>query len=349
MSNVYANSREISAKKDANKSVCAMPDVCLSPPSPPAGPIPIPYPNTATASDTSEGSKTVKIGGQEVGLKNKSNYKESKGNEAATRSLGMGVVTHTIQGKMKHAAWSMDIKIEGENVIRHMDLTTHNHINQPNIAITLDAAKVTAGEMPEPQCEALKKKREAAEKSDLKKGKVQPRETMAAARYEDPTGATRLIKGVSHPNAMIKSSVTNGYCGEYSGKDWPMEMFKDKNGKMKPKLAKGPVHMACEKNKQEHDPSSIGHAESRIIEDIIFAAAKRGVSMPPGPVGSLKLSINYPHSDPKQANLPCSQCKKLICEAQACGLDVTICDGKEEKRPKCSEDGKWQGLEPVHK
>ena len=48
--------------------------------------------------------------------------------EAATKSLGMGVVTHTIQGKMVHAAWSMDVKAEGANVIRHMDMTTHNHM-----------------------------------------------------------------------------------------------------------------------------------------------------------------------------------------------------------------------------
>src|SRR5688572_855418 len=123
---------EISAKKDDNKSICAMPDVCLSPPSPPAGPLPIPYPNTAMSSDTSDGSKTVKIGGDEAGLKNASHYKKSSGDEAATKTLGMGVVTHTIQGKMKHAAWSMDVKFEGKNVIRHMDLTTHNHMNSNN-------------------------------------------------------------------------------------------------------------------------------------------------------------------------------------------------------------------------
>ena len=126
--NVFANGREISAKKDDNKSICAMPDVCLSPPSPPAGPIPIPYPNTAQGSDTSGGSKTVKIGGDEAGLKNSSDYKKSMGDEAATKGLGMGVVTHTIQDKMSHAAWSMDVKFEGANVIRHMDMTTHNHM-----------------------------------------------------------------------------------------------------------------------------------------------------------------------------------------------------------------------------
>src|SRR5215470_11964071 len=127
--NVFANGREISCKKDDNKSIAAMADVCLSPPTPPAGPVPIPYPNTAQASDTSEGSKTVKIGGDEVGKKNSSNYKKSTGDEAATKTLGMGVVTHTIQGKMKHSAWSMDVKIEGANAIRHMDMTTHNHMN----------------------------------------------------------------------------------------------------------------------------------------------------------------------------------------------------------------------------
>src|SRR4051794_27589157 len=96
--NVFANGMEISGKKDDNKAIASMPDVCLSPPSPPAGPVPIPYPNTSQASDTSDGSKTVKIGDDEVGLKNASIYKKSTGDEAATKSLGMGVVSHNITG-----------------------------------------------------------------------------------------------------------------------------------------------------------------------------------------------------------------------------------------------------------
>lgn len=126
--NVFANGRGISSKANANKSLAAMPDVCLSPPSPPAGPIPIPYPNFSEASNTNSGSKTVKIKGKEVGQKNSSEYKSSKGNTAATRSFGAGVVTHTLEGKTAHAAWSFDVKVEGENAIRHLDLTTHNHM-----------------------------------------------------------------------------------------------------------------------------------------------------------------------------------------------------------------------------
>src|SRR5689334_15110124 len=91
MSNqVYANGREFSCKAADGKSVAAFPDVCLSPPSPPAGPVPIPYPNTAYASDTSNGSKTVLISDKEVMIKDSSYFKTSTGDEAATKSLGMG-------------------------------------------------------------------------------------------------------------------------------------------------------------------------------------------------------------------------------------------------------------------
>jgi hypothetical protein len=126
--NVYANGMEISCKAADSKSPCAFPDVCLSPPSPPAGPIPIPYPNTGMASDTSDGSRTVKVTGQEAMLRDTSFFKQSTGDEAATKSLGMGVVTHNIQGKCYFVAWSTDVKFEGANVVRHMDMTTHNHM-----------------------------------------------------------------------------------------------------------------------------------------------------------------------------------------------------------------------------
>jgi Domain of unknown function (DUF4150) len=128
---VYANGREISCKASSGKTIADFPDTCLSPPSPPAGPVPIPYPNTASASDTTNGSTTVLICGQEVMLKDQSTFKKSTGDEAATKSLGMGVVTHTIQGEASFVAWSMDVKIEGQNVDRHLDMTLPNEQCQP--------------------------------------------------------------------------------------------------------------------------------------------------------------------------------------------------------------------------
>jgi hypothetical protein len=83
------------------------------------------------ASDTGDGSKTVQISGQEVMLKDSSDFKKSTGDEAATKSQGMNVITHQIQGKCYYTSWSMDVKIEGENAVRHLDMMTHNHASTP--------------------------------------------------------------------------------------------------------------------------------------------------------------------------------------------------------------------------
>ena len=129
---VYANSMEISSKSMGGKTICAFPDVCFTPPLTPATPpgVPIPYTNTGMASDTSDGSSTVKISGQEIMLKNKSYFKKSTGDEAGNAPK-KGVVTSTIQGKVFFNAWSMDVKVESENVVRHLDITTHNHNPPP--------------------------------------------------------------------------------------------------------------------------------------------------------------------------------------------------------------------------
>lgn len=129
MSNdVFANGREISCKAGAGKTICAFPDVCMTPPENPATPpgVPVPYPNTGMASDTTDGSKTVNISGKEIMLKNKSYFKKSTGDEAGCAAK-KGVVTSVHRGKVYFIAWSMDVKAEGENVVRHVDLTTHNH------------------------------------------------------------------------------------------------------------------------------------------------------------------------------------------------------------------------------
>ncbi|MFP4389692.1 MAG: DUF4150 domain-containing protein [Desulfococcaceae bacterium] len=130
--NVFANGREISCKAADGKSIAAFPDVCFTPPQTAATPpgVPIPYPNTAFAKDTTKGSKRVKISGKEVMLKNKSFYKTSTGDEAGNAPK-KGILTSKIKGKAYFTSWSMDVKVEGQNVVRHMDLCTHNHASLP--------------------------------------------------------------------------------------------------------------------------------------------------------------------------------------------------------------------------
>lgn len=126
--NVFAGMWEIAAENGMNKSIARFPDVCMSPPSPPAGPIPIPYPDTSFSNNLKSGSTTVLIGGKGAALAQKSYYKEPVlGDEAATRTFGANVVTHQITGKTYFQAWCMDVKFEGKNVCRHFDITTSNH------------------------------------------------------------------------------------------------------------------------------------------------------------------------------------------------------------------------------
>ena len=127
--NVFANGRELACKSGDGKTIADFPDVCFTPPDkvPPTPPgVPIPYPNFGKSKDMTSGSKSVKITKKEVLLKNKSYYKTSKGNEAA-KTAKKGMVTSCLTGAVYFTSWSMDVKIEGENVVRHLDTTTGNH------------------------------------------------------------------------------------------------------------------------------------------------------------------------------------------------------------------------------
>ena len=163
MSNeVYANGREVSCKAAAGKSICAFPDVCFTPPLTPATPpgVPIPYPNTGMATDTSDGSKTVQISGKEVMLKDSSSFKQSTGDEAGCAPK-KNVITSKIKGKCYYTSWSMDVKIEGENAVRHLDMMTHNHASTPGATPPWPYADAAAAGAPDP-CRGEKEREKAA-------------------------------------------------------------------------------------------------------------------------------------------------------------------------------------------
>jgi len=112
--------------KDSGGVSIAFPDVCKTP-APPAPPIPIPYPNIAKSSDTAKGSKKVKVDGNPVCLKD-SNFSTSTGDEAGSLN---GIVSNKIKGKAEFVSFSFDVKFEGKNVPRALDLMLHNDKNTP--------------------------------------------------------------------------------------------------------------------------------------------------------------------------------------------------------------------------
>ena len=152
---VFAGTWEIAAKNGMNKSIARFPDVCMSPPAPPAGPVPVPYPDSSFSTDLKKGSKTVRIGGKPAALAQQSYYKPAAlGDEAATRSFGGNVVTHQITGKTYFQAWSMDVKFDGKNVCRHLDITTSNHGSDAPATppAPTGEAQTTPSGPPPPQC-----------------------------------------------------------------------------------------------------------------------------------------------------------------------------------------------------
>jgi hypothetical protein len=126
MANTVGVNKMSVVTKDSNGTTVAFPDVCKTPS--PGGPIPIPYPNIAKSSDTAQGSKTVTVEGNPLCVKD-SNFSTSTGDEAGT--AGGGVASSKTKGKAEFVNFSFDVKVEGKNVARALDLMLHNDKNTP--------------------------------------------------------------------------------------------------------------------------------------------------------------------------------------------------------------------------
>jgi hypothetical protein len=116
----------------------SFPDVCKTPS--PAGPIPIPYPNIASAGDTAKGTKKVKCDGNPVCVED-SNFSTSSGDEAGAAG---GVVSSKTKGKAEFVNFSFDVKFEGKGVARALDLMLHNDKNTPPFPV-IQGPVVVAG------------------------------------------------------------------------------------------------------------------------------------------------------------------------------------------------------------
>jgi Domain of unknown function (DUF4150) len=327
---VFANGREVSSKASQNKTIAAMPDVCLSPPGPPAGPVPIPYPNTSMATDTADGSKTVFIGGKQVGLKNASVYKKSTGNEPATNSFGAGVVSHVIQGKTKFAAWSFDVKFEGHNAIRHLDLTTTNHVNTQNTGSSNSIGRA-AKPPTEQDCKDLEERNKEvrtrmAHDTRVAVRRLSPKKFKfpASSAPEDEVAETAntiahaAISGASKPasrafaasrHSILAPNRNHATYGGLLGKDDSALSTVCGGGHQYKANFRNPPHL---------------HSEARILESIQAL---------PGARPSVTFSIDWRNTEGRH-HVPCEKCETLIKHACKC-MDIYVCTPENEPERKC--------------
>jgi hypothetical protein len=130
----------------------AFPDTCNTP----GPPVPVPYPNIAQSSDTAKGTKKVKCDGKSVAVSS-SNFSTSSGDEAG--SAPGGVVSAKTKGKAEFINFSFDVKFEGKNVERAMDMVLQNDKNTPPFPVmqgpSIAMANVQVGER---QCCVCEKK-----------------------------------------------------------------------------------------------------------------------------------------------------------------------------------------------
>ncbi|MCK0097111.1 DUF4150 domain-containing protein [Yoonia sp. F2084L] len=314
---VFANGREVSGKATPNKVIAAFPSVCLSPPSPPAGPIPIPYPLFTDAGKTGDGTGSVKIKKKEVGKKNGSTYTKSQGNEPATRSFGMDVVSHTISGKNKHQAYSFDVLFEKAGAERFLDLTTTNHGSDPATAAGPNASKPNvAPSHPDPECVTLDGINMAS------RGRKQPKRrqsgTVASARYKPPGGGTHYFRGQavkSHTRPWL-------YRASFSKGLWP-----DRKKRTTPKGISSRMNdnADCGQHSYSTNPQGgVNHAEAKILEDVLGKHA---------PGGNLLFKIDWAGNPPVPC---CKYCQAMLAAACAC-FEIELCDENDQSYDWCAD------------
>lgn len=321
--NVYANCRNVACKSGGGKVIAAFPDVCFTPPTAPPTPpgVPIPYPVTSMSSDTTKGTRKVKVHKKPAMLKNKSNYKKCVGDEAGSAPK-KGFINSNNRGKTYFIAYSFDVFMENENVVRHMDPTTSNHRSMPANA-SVPMVNVEGMMMPptDPTCARTQ---EALNNQDL------PERFSRIHEDRVTRGEVRTIKeayGRNVPSTTLGTGQVIGGGGEsmtahsrsrigkkYGGDTFAKGITKPSASKAKGCGGKG-TGFPYRKGKLDHR-----HAEAKMIEDW----SKNGGQ------GTLVLNISRP---------VCENCAKLIRHVN-CSPDgkhcnkVKVCDSNQSPEAK---------------
>ena len=317
---VYANNMEISCKAASGKSIAAFPDVCFTPPQAPPTPmgVPIPYPNTGLAKDTTKGTRTVRITRKEVMLKNKSYFKTSYGDEAG-RAPKKGVITSKIKGKVYFTSWSMNVKFEGRNVVRNMDLTTHNHGSKPGNSPPTSYSDGMVVSKDDPGCKKLQKdiskehnNLPGSMKAIYVDDDAKKKSTLAVANIQE---GNRGHSGVSSTRVLAARKAQWGrkYSNYAKGK-------KVGEASSIRRCGDGPEGKPFEYKENSARPLQ-GHAEAKVIEEWF----EKGGS---NPQGTLLLNVSRPC---------CSECARLIRWAN-CGKNgapdcnrIKVCENHQDK------------------
>jgi hypothetical protein len=154
------------------------------------------------AADVQGTAATVTIEGNRVAHA-QSFIAKSTGNEVA-RTTGGGIITHNVQGAAYFQTFSMDVFIEGQPAVRHLDLLTHNHMGKlpGNTPPAPWMSMMHASPGPAPG-EVSKDAREGKDWIEVVTVDVEG-EVVACRRYAVTTPGGRDVKGTCSPKGTAK-------------------------------------------------------------------------------------------------------------------------------------------------
>lgn len=112
------------AHKTSGGMSLVFPDVCKTG-APPAGPVPVPYPNLGKSSDTVQGTSTIKADGSMI-MNKGAKYMVSYMDEPGT---ALGVISNTVKHECEYLMYSFNVMLEGKNVCRMGDPLWQNKKN----------------------------------------------------------------------------------------------------------------------------------------------------------------------------------------------------------------------------
>jgi hypothetical protein len=199
-------------------------------------------------------------------LRNKSHFSKSTGDEAGCACAPKkNIITSVNRGKVYFVSWSMDVKFEGKNVVRHLDLTTHNHASDPGGTPPFpDLSKMTVGGQ---TCEQIFAK-----------------EHINVHRHGDadcPDGyeSDHILQNACFQNKRGSSRHSITSCPDYNARDAPCICLKGESteeGSQHYKKTQDQVAIECEW--RDDGKNSVSYKEAR---DKNLEAVKNSRSKPP--------------------------------------------------------------------
>ncbi|WP_291322822.1 PAAR-like domain-containing protein, partial [Desulfonatronospira sp.] len=237
-----------------------------------------------------------------------------------------GIITSKIKGKIYFTSWSMDVKFEGKNVVRHLDLTTHNHSSQP-------------GQTPPwPHIDSV------AEETDSKCEKLEQTNNDSREALKDKTSDKTLVgqtgegEGTTVSSMNFGESITVGHNRKTARERYGIFV---EGGDME-KRHEGKSNLCPDANHTHGKPSAqkSGHAEAKLLDELFKTKSTSGKAT---------FNIDWRKKNGKKSKTPCLDCYKMMCAAKSYEISVFICDknGKEHKIDCPANKENWIALDEL--